>query len=115
MALLDHGRYDYDIQHPPLARLAIALGPYLAGARSQGNSPPDGRPEGVAILYGRGHYDLYLTLARAGALPFLALLVIMTYAFARLVLSRAGALLATGFVATTPVILGHGALATLDV
>jgi len=115
MALLDHGRYDYDIQHPPLARLAMALGPYLAGARSQGYPPPDGRPEGVAILYGSGHYDLYLTLARAGMLPFLALFVIMTYAFARRVLSRAAALLATGFVATTPVILGHAALATLDV
>jgi 4-amino-4-deoxy-L-arabinose transferase-like glycosyltransferase len=115
MALLDRGRYDYDIQHPPLARLALALGPYLAGARSQGSPPPDGRPEGVAILYRGGHYDRYLTLARAGALPFLALLVITTYVFARPVVSRGGALLATAFVATTPVVLGHGALATLDV
>ncbi|HXQ63801.1 MAG TPA: glycosyltransferase family 39 protein [Steroidobacteraceae bacterium] len=115
MALLDRGHYDFDIQHPPLARLALALGPYLAGARSQGIPPPDGKGEGIAILYGSGHYDRYLTLARAGALPFLALLVIMTYAFARLILSRPGSLLAAGFVATTPVVLGHGALATLDV
>jgi hypothetical protein len=115
LALLDRGHYVYDIQHPPLARLALALGPYLAGARSQGLPPPDGKPEGVAILYGGGHYELYLTLARAGALPFLALLVVMTYAWGRTVLGQGAALLAAAFTATTPVVLGHGALATLDV
>jgi 4-amino-4-deoxy-L-arabinose transferase-like glycosyltransferase len=115
MELLDRGHYDYDIQHPPLARLLLALGPYLAGARSQGKPPPDGRSEGVAILYGGGHYDLYLTLARAGALPFLALLIVVTYALARRVLAPDGALLAAGFLAATPAVLGHAGLATLDV
>jgi 4-amino-4-deoxy-L-arabinose transferase-like glycosyltransferase len=115
LALLDRGHYVYDIQHPPLARLALAVGPYLAGARSQGKSPPDGKPEGLAILYGSGHYDLYLTLARAGALPFLALLVVVTYLWGRTVLGATGALVAAAFTATTPVVLGHGALATLDV
>ena len=91
------------------------MGPYLAGARSQGKTPPDGKPEGLAILYGSGHYDLYLTLARAGALPFLALLVLVTYLWGRTVLGPAGALVAAAFTATTPVVLGHGALATLDV
>ncbi len=115
LSLLDRGHYVYDIQHPPLGRLALAVGPYLAGARSQGKAPPDGKPEGLAILYGSGHYDLYLTLARAGALPFLALLVVMSYFWGRTVLGRWGALGAAAFTATTPVILGHGALATLDV
>jgi 4-amino-4-deoxy-L-arabinose transferase-like glycosyltransferase len=115
LALLDHGHYDYDIQHPPLARLLLATGPYLAGARSQGKPPPDGKAEGLAILYGGGRYDLYLTLARAGALPFLALLIVMTYVWGRTVLGGAGALAAAALTATTPVVLGHGALATLDV
>jgi len=115
LALLDRGHYVYDIQHPPLARLALAVGPYLAGARSQGKPGPDGKPEGLAILYGGGHYALYLTLARAGALPFLALLVVMTYLWGRTVLGPTGALIAAAFAATTPVVLGHGALATLDV
>ena len=115
LTLLDHGIYEYDIQHPPLARLSLALGPYLAGARSQGSPPPDGKPEGDAILYGSGHYDEYLTLARAGALPFLALLIVMTFVLARSVTSTGGALIAAALCATTPVILGHGALATLDV
>ena len=115
LTLLDHGIYEYDIQHPPLARVFLAVGPYLAGARSQGSPPPDGKPEGDAILYGSGHYDEYLTLARAGALPFLALFIVMAFVLARPLTSTAGALLAAALCATTPVVLGHGGLATLDV
>ena len=33
MQYLDLGRYDYGAFHPPLARLAMAVGPYLYGAR----------------------------------------------------------------------------------
>jgi 4-amino-4-deoxy-L-arabinose transferase-like glycosyltransferase len=116
MELLDRGKYEYDIQHPPLARLLIAAGPYLAGARSLGKPPPDGTPEGVAILYGGGHYDEYLTLARLGTLPFLALLLLVCWAWARRVCdSDREALLAVLLLATIPPVLGHGALATLDV
>jgi len=115
LSLLDHGIYDYDIQHPPLARLALAIGPYLDGARSEGLPPPDGKPEGDAILYDEGHYNGYLTLARAGALPFLALLVIVTFVYARSVASPGTALLAAALLAATPPVLGHGGLATLDV
>ena len=115
MDLVDRGQYDYDIQHPPLARVMFALGPYLAGARSQGKAPPDGRPEGIALLYGSGHYTLYLTLARAGALPFFALLIAVTFLWARVFLMPREALIAALVVATTPVLIGHAALATLDV
>src|SRR5216683_7341492 len=34
MELLDRGTFTYEQQHPPLARLAVAVGPYLLGARS---------------------------------------------------------------------------------
>ncbi|MBS0393487.1 MAG: glycosyltransferase family 39 protein [Proteobacteria bacterium] len=116
MELLDKGKYEYDIQHPPLARVLIALGPYLAGARSVGAPPPDGTPEGVAILYGGGHYDLYLTLARCGTLPFLALLLVATWLWARRACgSDREALLAVVLLASVPPVLGHAALATLDV
>jgi 4-amino-4-deoxy-L-arabinose transferase-like glycosyltransferase len=116
MELLDRGKYEYDIQHPPLARLLIALGPYLAGARSLGKPPPDGTPEGVAILYGAGHYDLYLALARLGTLPFLALLLVATWLWARRVgRSEGEALLAVVLLVAVPPVLGHAALATLDV
>jgi hypothetical protein len=116
MELLDRGKYEYDIQHPPLARVLIALGPYLAGARSVGTPPPDGTPEGVSILYGGGHYDLYLTLARLGTLPFLALLLFTTWLWARRVCgSDRESLLAVALLAAVPPVLGHAALATLDV
>ncbi len=115
LELVDTGHYDYDIQHPPIARVLLALGPYWAGARSQGLPPPDGKPEGIQILYGEGHYELFLTLARAGTLPFLALLIVVTYLWARTVLGRGASLLAAGLLATTPTVLGHAGIATIDV
>src|SRR5882672_1066890 len=36
LQLLTSGAYDYDLQHPPLGRIAAALGPYADGARSTG-------------------------------------------------------------------------------
>src|SRR5581483_1188134 len=38
MEWLDKGVYTWEPQHPPLARVAAALGPYLMGMRSQ-NTP----------------------------------------------------------------------------
>jgi hypothetical protein len=114
--LLDKGRYEYDTEHPPIVRIFMALGPYLAGARSFGTPPPDGVQEGVDILYSGGHYKLYLTLARLGTLPFLALLLYSTWLWARRVAASAGeALLAVLLTVAVPPILGHAALATLDV
>ncbi len=94
----------------------MALGPYLAGARSFGTPPPDGVQEGVDILYTGGHYDLYLTLARLGTLPFLVMLLFSVWLWARrLTRSEGEALLAAGLLAMVPPVLGHAGLATLDV
>jgi hypothetical protein len=114
--LLDRGRYEYDTEHPPVARIFMALGPYLAGAHSYGTPPPDGVQEGVDILYTDGHYDTFLTLARLGTLPWLAVLLLATWFWARRLTGSEGeALLAVLLVASVPPILGHAALATLDV
>jgi hypothetical protein len=114
--LLDKGRYEYDTEHPPIVRIFMALGPYLAGARSFGTPPPDGVLEGTDILYSGGHYDLYLTLARLGTLPFLVLLLYAVWLWGRRTAVSAGeALLAVLLAASVPPILGHAALATLDV
>jgi hypothetical protein len=115
IALLDTGDYPYDQQHPPLARIAMALGPFLAGAHSHGNAGPSGEQEGRDILYGEGHYDRYLMLARLGMLPFLIMLLIATWMWARSLYGQGPALLATALVATTPVIIGHAAIAALDI
>jgi 4-amino-4-deoxy-L-arabinose transferase-like glycosyltransferase len=114
--LLDRGYYEYDTEHPPIARVVLALGPYLAGAHSYGTPPPSGVTEGEDILYRDGKYDLYLTLARAGALPFLALLLIVTWLWARRMLAGEGAaLLAVILLLSVPPVLGHAGLAALDV
>jgi hypothetical protein len=68
MELLDRGAFTYEQQHPPLARLAVALGPYLLGARSHGASYIT--DEGLAILYTSGDYLQTLRAARLGVLPF---------------------------------------------
>src|SRR3984957_17158358 len=70
MEWLDKGVYQWEPQHPPLERVAGALGPYLAGVRSQNTPNRDIYSmtfEGLAILFsgqgrsGRG-YDVTLAL-----------------------------------------------------
>jgi len=114
--LLDRGKYEYDTEHPPLGRVFLAIGPYLAGAHSYGTPPPEGTPEGLHILYAKGAYWRDLTLARLGMLPFLALLLFATWLWARRLLpSEAAALLAVLLLVSVPSVLGHAALASLDV
>jgi 4-amino-4-deoxy-L-arabinose transferase-like glycosyltransferase len=114
--LVDRARYEYDTEHPPIGRIMMAIGPYLAGARSWGTPPPDGVQEGVDILYRSGHYDEYLTLARLGMLPFFVLLLWSMWLWARRIAATdSEALLAVVLLGTVPPIIGHAALAALDV
>src|SRR5580704_8115777 len=62
---LANGVYTWEPQHPPLARVAGALGPYLIGARPQDTPRVDFTSmtrEGVAILFQGSRYDLTVTL-----------------------------------------------------
>ncbi|MBC7982659.1 MAG: phospholipid carrier-dependent glycosyltransferase, partial [Candidatus Obscuribacterales bacterium] len=115
LAFVDTGEYPYDTQHPPIARIAMAIGPYLAGARAYGTPGPSGEHEGREILYNDGRYDQYLTLARVGMLPFLVLLLVATGLWARRVYGSAAALTSIALVMTTPTLIGHAAVAALDV
>ena len=116
LELLDRGKYEYDTEHPPIGRLMIALGPYLAGAHSFGTPPPDGTQEGIDILYDGGHYDRTLMLARLGALPFLVMLLLAMWFWARQVgVSDGEALLGVLLLASVPPIIGHAGLAALDI
>jgi glyoxylase-like metal-dependent hydrolase (beta-lactamase superfamily II)/4-amino-4-deoxy-L-arabinose transferase-like glycosyltransferase len=125
LELLDLGTYYYEHQHPPLARVATALGPYLAGYRSaRASAPPktdfwdrqlQGFDEGRRLLYEVGPYDRVLTLARLGILPFLLVALLATYAWARSLFGEWPAVLAVFLLATVPPFLGNAGLATLDV
>ena len=112
MEWLQWGSYAFEPLHPPLARVAVALGPYLSGLRLQ-----DHRNlwiEGNELLFANGHYLHNLALARAGVLPFFLLATFLVWHWTR---SRYGdwpALAATFLFTTSPVVLAHAGLATTD-
>ena len=117
MEWLDKGSYTYEPQHPPLARIATAIGPYLLGAHSQ--HPATANPaammdEGVRILYSGNHYDLSLFLARLGCLPFFWIAALVTYEWARQYYGRAVGALAICAFTFIPTVLAHAGLATTD-
>lgn len=111
--ILDRGEATYDRLHPPLARVAVALGPYLAGARSCSRS--EALSEGRCILYesGLGHEQI-LVLARAGILPFFVLGALGVWILARRLHDSPTAFVAVTLYAHLPPVLAHAGLATTD-
>jgi hypothetical protein len=122
MEWLDKGVYRWEPQHPPLARVAAALGPYLAGVRSQNTPNRDIYSmtfEGLAILFsGQGQsgqsYDRTLALARLGILPFFWIGCLAIYWWAKRYLTKAAAVIAVFLFSFLPPILAHAGLATTD-
>jgi len=117
MQWLDKHAYTYEPQHPPLARAAAALGPYLLGRRSQGTPGTGLEPEtleGARILYGNHRYDANLTAARLGILPFFWVAGLVVYVWGKHYYGAAVAALAVFFFSFLPPILAHAGLATTD-
>jgi hypothetical protein len=117
MEWLDKGVYTWEPQHPPLARVAAALGPYLLGIRSQNTPRKDIFSmtfEGLAVLYSGHHYDLTLALARLGILPFYWIGCLVVYWWARRYMGPAPAVIALFLFSFLPPILAHAGLATTD-
>ena len=112
MEWLDRGTYTLEALHPPLARVAVAILPYLDGARSAGSS--NLWAEGNAILERNGQYWKTLTLARLGILPFFWLACWLVWRFMARAFGPWHAALALVFVAFCPVVLGHSAVAATD-
>jgi 4-amino-4-deoxy-L-arabinose transferase-like glycosyltransferase len=104
--------YRYEAQHPPLARVMSALGPYLAGARPMGVKNQD--QEGVAVMYRDGHPERMLTRMRLGILPFFAAAAFVVWLWARRYFGDAAAVLATGMFTLVPTVLAHAGMATTD-
>jgi len=115
MEWLQWGTNNCELQHPPLARVAVALGPFLKGLRLAGSQRSMSfYDEGNAILYSDGHYWSNLTWARIGTLPFLVLLCAVMFLWARRWFSEAAGFWAVLLLACTSPILGHAGLATND-
>lgn len=112
MEWLDQKTYTKGREHPPLARVMAALGPYLAGERSRGHRYA--YPDGIAILGAHPHYDKVLALTRAGILPFLWIGALVVHAWSRHYFGGAVAVMAVFLFTQLPGILAHAGLATTD-
>jgi 4-amino-4-deoxy-L-arabinose transferase-like glycosyltransferase len=112
MEWLSAGRYTYEAQHPPLTRIAAALGPYLAGGRTA--DAPSIWTEGRELLGSGPHYVRTLALARLGELPFFLLLSLVMWMWGRRLTDERGAALAVVFTACNSNLLAHAGLATTD-
>src|SRR5579871_2235257 len=105
MEWLSKGVYKYEPQHPPLARVAAALGPFLAGLRSQGK--PDMSQEGLVLLAKDGHYDRNLALARLGILPFFWIATLVVYLWAKRYFGEPSAAISVLLFTFLPSVLAH--------
>ena len=117
MEWLQNGTYSFETQHPPLARVAAALGPYLIGARVQDKIVPDTLSVPIAgthILYRDHRYDLTLALARLGILPFFWIACVVVYWWARRCYGTVIGIVALFLFSFLPPILAHAGLATTD-
>src|SRR5580704_14402647 len=112
MEWLKHGTYTYETMTPPLARVAMAIGPYLAGARLQGNAKV--WDEGNAILEYQGHYQKTLTLARLGILPFFWFACLLLWRFVSRTYGEWQAAFSIVLFAFCPPVLANASLATVD-
>ena len=118
MEWLAQGEYRWEPQHPPLARVAAALGPYLLGDRPQGtprNVPFAQFKEGSAILFSGGRYDLALALARAAMLPFFWMACLVTWWWGARYFGRVAAVIAVFVFTFLEPVLAHSGLATTDI
>jgi hypothetical protein len=112
MEWLSAGKYLYEDQHPPLARIMGALGPYLAGERW--HSGPDSYREGYRILGHDAHYDRTLALGRAGILPFFWIASAVVFLWGWREGGASAALIGTLLFTTLPPVLAHSGLITTD-
>jgi hypothetical protein len=111
----DRGTYTIEYRHPPLARIAAAILPYLSGVRSQGLPREEKFEEGNLELETHNAYWSNLTRARIGILPFYFLACLVVWVWTERAFGSRAALFAILLFTSLPIILAHSALATMDI
>lgn len=113
MQLLQDRVYSMDVRHPPVGRIALALGPYLEGLRlpKQGNEMA---VLGNEILNSNNEYWHNLALARFGTLPFFVLACVVVWSWSDHLFGKWAALFSLLLFSMIPAVLAHGSLATND-
>lgn len=109
---LQRGTYTLDNSHPPLARIAAGLGPFLSGLRLQGYGLTV--PAGNELFNSNGQYLHNLALARLGILPFFLLAVGVVWIWSLKIFNPASGMFAILLFTTLPPVLAHAGLATND-
>src|SRR5438552_9214278 len=108
----DTGRYTLETKHTPLARVSVAIGPYLAGVRWMGfKTWRDTYP----ILTTTGNYWHNLTLGRLGVLPYFIIATLVVFFWTKRLFGTTAAVLSAAVFTQLPTILAHSSVATTDV
>lgn len=108
----DTGKYTLETKHTPLARVSVALGPYLAGVRWMGFKKWQ---DTFPILSSTGNYWHNLTLGRIGVLPYFIIATLVVFFWTRRLFGVTAAVLAAAVFTQLPTILAHSSVATTDV
>jgi hypothetical protein len=109
---LEDRSYTYELLHPPLARIAAAIGPKLLGAPNV--EKHELQTKNPLVLYNSPSYENTLASARAGELPFFVVAAVVVFLWTRRLHGNGAALLAVGLFTTLPPVLAHAGLATTD-
>jgi len=112
LQILTEHRYGIQMQNPPLARVILALPPWLAGLRLDPNRNFFDQINDV--FHANGHYVRDLALARLGSVLTFLLAAFVTWRLARRELDPRTAMLATLLFTTQPIVLGYSAIANHD-
>lgn len=108
----DKGTYTLETKHTPLARVSVALGPYLAGVRWMGFKRWQ---DTFPILSSTGNYWNNLTLGRIGVLPYFIIATLVVFFWTKRLLGVTAGVLAVAVFTQLPTILAHSSVATTDV
>lgn len=107
---------DYNPEHPPLGKLAIAAGIALADPHFDAAYKGDQGQLGRHLLYESGNDPWRLMFwARLPVIVLTLLFGLVVFAFARELVGAARGLVALTLYAFSPDVIAHGSLATLDV